>query len=258
MNRPRLHVRPFALLLAFFAVGASGCTAATESPENENDEPAGESSQALGRLSIDTFRVDLGRVPCSGFRFPSRVSLRNSGSDDVTYRAQFRNFRSAFEVSPASGTVRAGGYEWLDVGLARYSFTPLLPGVIDDDLEITDGSFGFPERVPVRATITGALLRQDRNTIDFGSLPTTGDAVTDEVELRNDGNESVNVNARVLPPFEVSPSSAYVSPGARVRFTVRLEYSGLHGYQTSRVQLTSFSRLCGEAPQGVWVRAIAP
>jgi len=241
--------RPCVALLAIL-VALSGCA-----PPDEEDRS--ETSAALGALSVDTWLVDFGRVPCEGFRFSQRISMRNSGPTDVSYRAQFRDFRSQFEVSPASGSVRAGGYEWLDVSFSRFSFTPLLPGVIDDDLEIEGGTFGFPHRVPVRATVVGALLSQDRTTIDFGPLAST-DAVTEEIELRNGGNEAAYVNARTFAPFEVSPSSAFVSVGSRTRFTVRFDPATAHGYQSSQVQFSHFDRVCGESLKPVWVRATAP
>ena len=254
-------------LLALVAVASAspftlGCTSAVT-------EDTRDTSAALGELQVDTWRVDLGRVSCASPLppFGQRVMVRNTTSSAVSYRAAMSDFRSPFTVSPAWGTVFGNGTTWLEVNLARSSFgAPLVPGTISDSLEITAGTgFGFPERVPVTATITGALLRQDKTSIDLGDW-TAGSTTpaSEAITLVNDGNAQVTVFAGTelgsLDAFAVEPSSAILFPGARARFTVRLDASTSSGasvgYHSTRVTLRALDAVCGNAPRDIDVMAV--
>ncbi|MBX3274044.1 MAG: choice-of-anchor D domain-containing protein [Sandaracinaceae bacterium] len=168
--------------------------------------------------------VDFGESRCGTMPTAQSVTVSNAGGSSLAWSAALgRGASSAFTLTPASGTIAAGGSATIMVRPDAAPFTPAVPLDLGDLLNITAGADS--RTIALRHRAGGAVIRWvDARTVELRTL--VGQPATAEFTVENAGTEAADLAVRASMPSAVTFAGATdLRLGAGERHTVRVVYT---------------------------------
>lgn len=195
-----------------------------------------------------------GAVDCGTTATAKTVSIQNDNAFAVTFTAALTKAASSpFTVSPASGSVPAGGS--LNVTLTPKAMTAprvITANAYGDTLTVTTNAPNdTPHVVDLQQSARGAILGTTF-VAAFGAQ-TVGTTTNHTLTVNNTGNASVNVAMATAAPFAVSPASpATLTVGAGLSANATVSFAPtVTAAQAKNLTFAVAGPLCGSAPATV-------
>jgi len=203
--------------------------------------------------------IDFGAVACGARASAQTVVLQNLGVSPVTFNASLA-IGTAFQVSPASGTLTAVGSAGATQTL---TVTPLsIPAMANtsadafgDTLLIADNSPGDPGfAIPLHETAYGAILVSSAAALPFGSV-SVGAVAQSTFVVSNLGSAAVPVSVQNADShFSFAPQDAGVGVQQGIVFTATFQPTGVAAYSDSaQVAVAPGAPLCYPLPAAIAV-----
>lgn len=165
---------------------------------------------ANGVVGVSPGSLDFGQVNCGATAAAQTFTVSNTGNASVTWSAALRlAARSPFTLSPASGTLAAGGR--VTVTVTPKAVPPTSSTASDafaDDVSVTTSAVGdAPHAVSLHQTARGAVLALSGASLAFGDVPVLTSR-TATLSLTNSGNAPATLGLKATGSgFAVSPSA---------------------------------------------------
>jgi hypothetical protein len=209
----------------------------------------------IGVAKTSVSSLAFGNVSCGTQAAAQTFTLSNSGTASFTWNAAMAlGASSPYAVSPASGSIAAGGSATLTVTPAAIPSTSSI-APLDDSVSITTNIPGDSAHVvSVSETPSGAILAVTPSAYDFGGVAVNTTA-THGLSVSNTGNASATVSFTTgsgSSAFTVGPASQSVAGGASGAFTASFApTSGGSLSNTAQIAVPAGTALCSPLPGSV-------
>ncbi len=235
--------------------GVQACTSAgcTDSSPLPQPPPPVAAAPKPAAASLSETSLNFGSVDCGTEAPKKELTIRNTGGEPLSYKADVQPPGAFALVGSTDGTIPAGGSAKVTVSAAAIPASATAGTVSTAALLLTTSDAAKASTsLPLTITAAGATFALTPAAADFGEFPVNAQAPAISWTLENTGNKAATVTFGALPSADFGleysgyPTPAAVKAHAKLSGKALFRASGI-GVKGGDVPLSVSGATCGQS-----------